>query len=59
MVDPVHALLVAAAVTAVLCALFWPDRGYLWRWLRYHRITERVLVEDALNLGLPTSHTLS
>lgn len=48
MVDPLSALLVAAAAAVLGCALLWPDRGFFWRWLRYHRITDRVLIEDAL-----------
>ncbi len=48
MVDPALALLVFAAVVAVIGVLAWPRTGVLARFARASRITERVLLEDAL-----------
>ena len=48
MIDPALALVVAAAVVAATVLLLWPARGWLWRWLRALRATERVLIEDSL-----------
>ena len=48
MVDPALALLVFAAVVAVIGVLAWPRIGVLARFARTSRITERVLLEDAL-----------
>ena len=48
MVDPVYALLGAVVLGVATVLLFWPVRGYMWRWLRALRATERVLTEDAL-----------
>jgi DtxR family Mn-dependent transcriptional regulator len=48
MVDPALALLVFAALVAVIAALSWPRVGVLARFARASRLTERVLIEDAL-----------
>lgn len=48
MVDPLTALLIAAGLTAVSIALFWPERGFYPRWREGRRMTERVQAEDAL-----------
>ncbi len=48
MYDPLIALLAAAAVTAVVLVLFWPQQGLVSRWRRERRMTKRVLSEDAL-----------
>ena len=48
MTDPLHALLWAAVALTAGGALFWPRLGYFWRWQRFRRGTERVLIEDAL-----------
>jgi DtxR family Mn-dependent transcriptional regulator len=48
MYDPLIYLLIAAVVTAVSLRLFWPERGFFWRWQRAQQMTERVLREDAL-----------
>ncbi|MDH3206814.1 MAG: metal-dependent transcriptional regulator [Gemmatimonadota bacterium] len=48
MVDPGLALMVFAALVVVAAALFWPKRGLVARFARTSRITERVLLEDAL-----------
>jgi len=48
MVDPGFALLVFAGLVAVLAALAWPRVGLLARLNRASRLTERVLLEDAL-----------
>jgi len=45
---PLLALLVAGLLTAAIIVVFRPVRGYLWRWLRARRASERVLIEDAL-----------
>jgi DtxR family Mn-dependent transcriptional regulator len=46
--DPRWALAVAALAAAAGVALLRPGTGYLWRWLRARKATERVLIEDAL-----------
>jgi DtxR family Mn-dependent transcriptional regulator len=48
MPDPLLALLVAVTITALGLLVFLPDRGLYWRWQRNHKMTERVLIEDAL-----------
>jgi DtxR family Mn-dependent transcriptional regulator len=48
MSDPLSVLLIAVAVTASGYVLFRPGRGYFWHWQRVRRMTERVLIEDAL-----------
>ncbi|MEE9230831.1 MAG: FeoA domain-containing protein [Acidobacteriota bacterium] len=47
-IDPVVALLAAAAAGALAWALFWPGWGLYWRWMRAIRRSDRVLIEDAL-----------
>ncbi len=46
--DPFLALSIAGVLVAVAGVLFWPGRGFFWRWRRGLRATGRVLVEDAL-----------
>lgn len=48
MVDPRFALLVFLVLVAVAVAVLWPKRGLLARLARASRLTERVLLEDAL-----------
>ena len=48
MVDPVLALSVFGALVAVAAAVFWPRWGIAARILRLSRLSERVLLEDAL-----------
>ncbi|MFQ5614937.1 MAG: DtxR family transcriptional regulator [Anaerolineales bacterium] len=48
MIDPFLALLTALAITTILLALFWPERGLVPRWEEARRLTTRVLSEDAL-----------
>lgn len=48
MVDPGFALAVFAGLVALLAALLWPRAGVLARIARASRLTERVLLEDAL-----------
>lgn len=48
MYNPLIALLIGTAVTAVLLLLFWPERGWYWRWQQTRGLTQRVLTEDAL-----------
>ncbi|MEE3258464.1 MAG: iron dependent repressor, metal binding and dimerization domain protein [Candidatus Latescibacterota bacterium] len=48
MVDPLLALLGAALIALVGGGLFWPGRGYFWRWHRLRWLSERVFVEDTL-----------
>ena len=46
--DPFLALLVATILALVAFLILRPARGYLWRWIRARKATERVLIEDAL-----------
>jgi DtxR family Mn-dependent transcriptional regulator len=48
MVDPALALLGFAAVTVAAAAVLWPRRGIAARLARSSRLSERVLLEDAL-----------
>lgn len=48
MIHPAIALAIGLGVFAAAVLLLWPVRGFLWRWLRGRRATERVLIEDAL-----------
>lgn len=48
LMESVQALAIAIAIAVIAVALFWPSRGFLWRWLRGQRATEKVLIEDAL-----------
>lgn len=48
MVDPFYALVWSILLSGVAAILFWPEWGYFWRWQRANRLTERVLIEDAL-----------
>lgn len=48
MVDPVFALLVFAVLGTVAILVFWPRVGIAARLVHSERITERVLLEDAL-----------
>ena len=48
MVDPVLALLWAAAVGLVLGVLFWPRSGYYWTYRSARRLSGRATIEDAL-----------
>lgn len=41
MIDSLVVLLVACAVTAVGCALFWTKRGFFWRPQRVRPITAK------------------
>ena len=46
--DPLLALGTALVLGLAAVALLWPVRGYLWRWLRVRRASERVMIEDSL-----------
>ncbi len=48
MTQPLLSLLATVGVVALAVLLFWPTRGWYWRWMRAWRATERVLSEDAL-----------
>lgn len=48
MINPAVGLLTVTVLLAACVLLLWPVRGWLWRWLRALRATEKVLVEDAL-----------
>ncbi|MBN1991140.1 MAG: FeoA domain-containing protein [Anaerolineae bacterium] len=48
MYDPLIYLLIAALLAGAGWLLFWPERGFFWRWQRAQKMTERVLREDAL-----------
>jgi DtxR family Mn-dependent transcriptional regulator len=48
MPDPLVSLLIAAVIAAIGLVVFWPERGFFWRWQQAREMTERVLIEDAL-----------
>jgi DtxR family Mn-dependent transcriptional regulator len=48
MAEPLQALLAIAAVSLAGGVLFWPERGYFWRWRYLRKMGERILLEDAL-----------
>ncbi|MDA0709127.1 MAG: metal-dependent transcriptional regulator [bacterium] len=48
MVDPFYALVWALFLGASAAFLFWPESGFIPRWRLANRLTERVLIEDAL-----------
>ena len=48
MIQPLVGLLSLAAIVAISLYLFWPDRGAFWSWRRLSRMSDRVLMEDAL-----------
>ncbi len=48
MIDPLLALAVAGVLALALALLVWPRRGFLARWRRARRMSERVYREDAL-----------
>lgn len=48
MPDPGLTLAIAAAITAAVWVVFWPQRGLLARLRRSRRMTDRVVTEDAL-----------
>lgn len=47
-IDPLTALAAAAGLGLLLAGLFWSDRGFVARWRRARRMSERVYREDAL-----------
>ncbi|OGG43518.1 MAG: hypothetical protein A3F84_29605 [Candidatus Handelsmanbacteria bacterium RIFCSPLOWO2_12_FULL_64_10] len=67
MIDPLNSLLTVALIAVAAYLLFRPTHGYFWRWRRVRRMTERVLIEDALKHlydfeyrgGTPTVQSLS
>lgn len=48
MSNPLLLLTIAGVLIAIAAWLFWPERGIFWRWQQTRRMTERVLIEDAL-----------
>lgn len=48
MIGPLADLLTTLAVMLGAALVFWPDRGWFWRWREMARTTERVRIEDAL-----------
>ncbi len=48
MSEPLQALAALAAISLAGGVLFWPERGYFWRWRQLRKMSERILVEDAL-----------
>lgn len=48
MINPLIALSLGAALTALGLLIFWPERGLYWHWKRVNQRTEQVLIEDAL-----------
>lgn len=48
MLTPLISLLAIIIVIIALHYLFWPEKGFYWRWRRARQMTERVLIEDTL-----------
>ena len=48
MMEPLSALLAAILVAVAGAGLFWPRRGFYWRWRHLRRLDERILTEDVL-----------
>ncbi len=48
MINPLLALGIGSGILVLLGLIFWPESGYLWQLRRRQRLTERVLMEDAL-----------
>ncbi len=48
MPNPLSALSIAVVLVTIAAVLFWPERGLIPRWQQAHRLTARVLSEDAL-----------
>lgn len=48
MPDPILSLLIAGVLITGLLFLFWPDRGYFWKWRKLSSMNNRVLIEDTL-----------
>lgn len=48
MAEPLTALIWGIVLVILSCVGFWPGRGLVWRWKRSGRLTDRVLLEDAL-----------
>lgn len=46
--SPLISLTVIILVILAMHYLFWPERGFYWRWRKSRQMTERVLIEDAL-----------
>jgi DtxR family Mn-dependent transcriptional regulator len=46
--EPLISLFVIAVLAALGLLVFWPRRGFFFRWQRSRQVTERVLIEDAL-----------
>jgi DtxR family transcriptional regulator, Mn-dependent transcriptional regulator len=46
--NPLFLLFLAGLSGVAVWRLFWPERGYFWRWQRTQQLTQRVLREDAL-----------
>jgi len=45
MTNPLLNLIIAGLAALVGLWLFWPDRGFFWRWQRTRHLTRRVLIE--------------
>ncbi len=48
MPDPLLSLFVACLFLTAGSFLFWPERGYFWKWRKLSRTNARVLIEDTL-----------
>lgn len=46
--NPMINLLIGFLLLGLVSWLFWPDSGVYWRWQKQSRLTDRVLIEDAL-----------
>lgn len=48
MLDPLTTLIIAAVLVILAGFLFRPEKGLFWSWQRARKVTQRVLIEDAL-----------
>jgi DtxR family Mn-dependent transcriptional regulator len=48
LLEPLQSLAIAAIFGLLAFLVLRPGQGYLWRWLRARKATERALIEDAL-----------
>ena len=48
LINPLLSFTLGVLFLLLLAWLFWPQRGLFWRWQERSRLTDRVLIEDAL-----------
>ncbi|MCF8261408.1 MAG: metal-dependent transcriptional regulator [Melioribacteraceae bacterium] len=46
--DPILALMIGSAILVIFTFLFFPSKGFYFRWKKSKNISEKVLIEDAL-----------